>query len=61
MTATQAREQREEARLACDQNRMLDLAKEGCPGHGPFHLHVASLASEGFVWDHHMLGWTRPF
>ena len=61
VTATQAREQREEARLACDQNRMLNLAKEGCPGHGPFHLHVASLASEGFVWDHHMLGWTRPF
>ena len=39
---------------------MLDLVEEGCPGHGAFHLLVASLASKGFVWDPHMLGWTRP-
>ena len=32
--------------------RMLDLADEGCPGHGPYHLLVASAANIGFVWTH---------
>ena len=39
---------------------MLDLAKVLCPGHGPFHLLEASLASKGFVWDPHMLATDRP-
>ena len=40
--------------------RLLDGVMEGCPGHGPVHLLVASVAEIGFHWDPHMLGWVRP-
>ena len=38
--------------------RLLDMVTEGCPGHGPVHLLVAS-ATIGFQWDPLMLGWER--
>ena len=40
--------------------RVLDMVREGCPGHGPVHLLVASATEMGFQWDPHMLGWVRP-
>ena len=33
---------------------------EGCPGHGPIHLLVASAAEIGFRWDPDALAWVRP-
>ena len=41
-------------------HRLLDSVSEGCPGHGPVHLLVASAAEIGFRWDSHALGWFRP-
>ena len=39
--------------------RLQDMVREGCPGHGPVHLPVASAAELGFLWDPHLLGWVR--
>ena len=38
----------------------LDMVCEGCPGHGPTHLLVASAAEIGFRWDPLALAWSRP-
>ena len=35
--------------------RLLELVSEGCPGHGPVHLLVASASEIGFRWD--LLRW----
>ena len=40
--------------------RLLDMVSEGCPGHGPVHLLVASAAEIGFRWDLLALAWSRP-
>ena len=40
--------------------RLLEMASEGCPGHGPVHLLVASASEVGFQWDPLALGWSRP-
>ena len=40
--------------------RLLDMVGEGCPGHGPVHLLVASAAEVGFRWDPLALAWSRP-
>ena len=40
--------------------RLLDMVCEGCPGHGPIHLLVASAAEIGFRWDPLALAWSRP-
>ena len=40
--------------------RLLELVGEGCPGHGPVHLLVASASEVGFQWDPLALGWSRP-
>ena len=40
--------------------RLLDMVSEGCPGHGPVHLLVASAAEIGFRWDPLALAWSRP-
>ena len=40
--------------------RLLDMVCEGCPGHGPVHLLVASAAEIGFRWDPLALAWSRP-
>ena len=40
--------------------RLLDMVSEGCPGHGPVHLLVASAAEVGFRWDPLALAWSRP-
>ena len=40
--------------------RLLDMVREGCPGHGPVHLLVASAAEIGFRWDPLALAWSRP-
>ena len=37
--------------------RLLELASEGCPGHGPLHLLVASVSEVGFQWDPLALGY----
>ena len=34
--------------------------RDGCPGHGPIHLLLASAAEIGFQWDPHALAWVRP-
>ena len=41
-------------------HRLLELVGEGCPGHGPVHLLVASASEVGFQWDPLALGWSRP-
>ena len=40
--------------------RLLEMVGEGCPGHGPVHLHSASAAQVGFRWNPHALAWSRP-
>ena len=40
--------------------RLLDMVSEGCHGHGPVHLLVASAAEIGFRWDPLSLAWYRP-
>ena len=40
--------------------RLLDMAGEGCPGHGPVHLLVACASEIGFQWEPLALGWSRP-
>ena len=40
--------------------RLLEMVGEGCPGHGPIHLLVASAAEIGFRWDPLILAWSRP-
>ena len=40
--------------------RLLDMVCEGCLGHGPIHLLVASAAEIGFRWDPLALAWSRP-
>ena len=40
--------------------RLLEMAGEGCPGHGPVHLLVANASENGFQWDPLALGWSRP-
>ena len=40
--------------------RLLDMVSEGCPGHGPVHLLVASAAEVGFMWHPLALAWSRP-
>ena len=40
--------------------RLLEMVCEGCPGHGPVHLLVASAAEIGFRWDPLALAWSRP-
>ena len=40
--------------------RLLEMVGEGCLGHGPFHLLVASAAEIGFRWDPLTLAWSRP-
>ena len=40
--------------------RLLAMAGEGCPGHGPIHLLSASAAEIGFRWDPDALAWSRP-
>ena len=40
--------------------RLLGMVCEGCPGHGPIHLLVASAAEIGFQWDPDALAWFRP-
>ena len=37
--------------------RLLEMAREGCPGHGPVHLLVASACEIGFQFDPLVLGW----
>ena len=36
--------------------RLLEMATEGCPGHGPVHLFVASACKIGFQWDPFRMG-----
>ena len=40
--------------------RLLEMAGEGSPGHGPVHLLTASTAEIGFKWDPVGMGWSRP-
>ena len=40
--------------------RLLGMVGDGCPGHGPIHLLLASAAETGFQWDPHALAWVRP-
>ena len=40
--------------------RLLGMVGDGCPGHGPIHLLLASAAEIGFQWDPHALAWVRP-
>ena len=40
--------------------RLLEMVGEGCPGHGPIHLLVASAAEIGFRWDPLTLVLSRP-
>ena len=40
--------------------RLLDMVRDGCPGHGPIHLLSASAAEIAFLWDPHALAWVRP-
>ena len=40
--------------------RLLEMVSEGCPGHGPVHLLVASASVVGFQWDTLALGWSQP-
>ena len=47
------------SRLSGSVYRELDMAREGCLGHGPVHLLVASAADIGFQWDPRTLGSVR--
>ena len=40
--------------------RLLAVVHEGCPGHGPIHLLVASAVEIGFRWDPLTFAWSRP-
>ena len=40
--------------------RLLDMVREGCLGHGPVQLLVASATAIRFQWDPHTLGGVRP-
>ena len=40
--------------------RLLDLVREGAPGHGPVHLLVRSAAKIGFKWCSDGFCWDRP-
>ena len=40
--------------------RLLEVVGNGCPGHGPVHLLLASAAEIGSHWDSHALAWVRP-
>ena len=40
--------------------RLLDLVREGAPGHGPVHLLVRSAAKIGFKWCSEGFCWDRP-
>ena len=40
--------------------RLLEMVRDGCPGHGPIHLLSCSAADIGFRWDSSALAWTRP-
>ena len=40
--------------------RPLEMVGDGCPGHGPIHLLLASAVEIGFRWDPHALAWVRP-
>ena len=39
---------------------LLDLVRDGCPGHGPVHALVTSARRIGFSWDSLMTRWDRP-
>ena len=41
-------------------HRLLEMVREGSPGHGPIHLLTASAAEIGFQWDPLALGWSGP-
>ena len=40
--------------------RLLEMVRDGCPGHGPIHLLSNSAAEIGFQWDPVALAWVRP-
>ena len=40
--------------------RLLDLVRDGCPGHGPLHSLVTSARRVGFSWDSLLTSWDRP-
>ena len=40
--------------------RLLDLVRDGCPGHGPIHALVTSARRIGFSWDSLRTRWDRP-
>ena len=40
-------------------HRTLEMVGEGCPGHGPLHLHSVSAVEIRF-WDPDILAWVRP-
>ena len=40
--------------------RLLQMVGDGCLGHGPVHLLLASAAEIGFQWDPRALAWVRP-
>ena len=40
--------------------RLLDMATEGCPGHGSIHLLASSAADIGFRWDPHAISGDGP-
>ena len=40
--------------------RLLEMVRDGCPGHGPIHLLSKSAAEIGFQWDPVALAWVRP-
>ena len=40
--------------------RLLEMVRDGCPGHGPLHLLSKSAAEIGFQWDPVALAWVRP-
>ena len=40
--------------------RLLEMVRDGCPGHGPIHLLSDSAAEIGFQWNPVALAWTRP-
>ena len=39
--------------------RLLEMATEGCPGHGPMHFLVAGACGVGLQWDPFRVGWSR--
>ena len=40
--------------------RLLDLVRDGCPGHGPIDALVTSARRFGFSLDSLLSGWDRP-